>query len=101
MSEPPPDPPTLEHLRDHVWKYFSFHAEQRIKTFNFYVLFSTILIGGLLAFLKDTTRPAIGVVPLLVLMLVSFFFWQLDCRSRQLIDYSREALRAIELQLNT
>ncbi len=43
-------------LRDYAWKYFSMHADQRLKTFNFHVTLSTLIAGAFVAFLKDATR---------------------------------------------
>jgi hypothetical protein len=100
-SPDPADRTKLEDLRDHAWKHLTFHAEQRIKTFNFYVLFATIVTGGLLAFLKEAKHPWIGTFPAAMLMFISFVFWKLDKRSRELLDFSRSAMRGIERHFNT
>lgn len=30
-------------IHDYVWKYFQIHADQRLKTFNFYMILCTLI----------------------------------------------------------
>jgi hypothetical protein len=85
-----------EELLDQAWKYFSLHADQRLKTFNFYLILCTIIAGGLLALIKDAHDPRIGIPVALLMPALSFVFWKLDTRNRQLIDYSQNALMFFE-----
>src|SRR5438270_10748833 len=85
-----------EELRDQAWKYFSLHADQRLKAFNFYLILCTVVAGGILAVMKDIKDPRI-VIPLsLLLPFLSFVFWKLDTRNRQLIDHGQNALMFFE-----
>jgi hypothetical protein len=85
-----------EELRDQAWKYFSLHADQRLKTFNFYLILCTIIAGGLLALIKDARDPRIAIPVALLLPSLSLVFWKLDTRNRQLVDHSQNALMFFE-----
>ena len=85
-----------EELRDHAWKYFSLHADQRLKTFNFYLILCTVIAGGILAIMKDVKDPRIVIPISLLLPFLSFVFWKLDTRNRQLIDHGQNALMFFE-----
>lgn len=85
-----------EELRDHAWKYFSLHAEQRLKTFNFYLILCTVVAGGVLATMKDAKDPRIAVPVALLLPFLSVVFWKLDTRNRQLIDHGQRAIMFFE-----
>ncbi len=87
----------VDALRDYAWKYFQFHADQRLKTFNFFVLFATVLIGGGLTLLKDETIPRAGIaVGFFLLAFFAFVFWKLDQRNKDLIRHGEAALKHIE-----
>jgi hypothetical protein len=40
-------------LREYAWKYFSLHAEQRLKTFHFFVILATVLVGAISTIAKE------------------------------------------------
>jgi hypothetical protein len=82
--------------RDYAWKYFALHADQRLRTFNFYLLIVTVVIGGLLAYLKDARSPAYAAPVGLLLTVLSYIFWRLDGRARELIQHAEEVLKAVE-----
>jgi hypothetical protein len=87
-------------MRQYAWNYFSLHSDQRIKTFNFFLILFAVLVGGLLAFIKDAKYPPLGGVPGgLLLMILSLIFWKLDCRNRELIHHAEDALRIIEADI--
>lgn len=88
-----------EELLDHAWKYFSLHAEQRLKTFNFYLIICTVVAGGVLALIKDAKEPRIAIPLSLLLPFFSVVFWKLDTRNRQLIDHGQDALKFFENDL--
>jgi hypothetical protein len=83
-------------LRDYAWKYFALHADQRIKTFNFFLILCTLIAGGLITILRDGGNIALGALPAFILTLLSFVFWRLDIRNKQLIHHSEEALMILE-----
>jgi hypothetical protein len=82
--------------RDYAWKYFALHADQRLRTFNFYLLIVTVVVGGLLAYLKDGRSPAYVVAAGLILMVLSYIFCRLDGRARELIQNAEDVLKAVE-----
>ncbi|MBL8798741.1 MAG: hypothetical protein JNM56_32915 [Planctomycetia bacterium] len=89
--------PLRNERRDYAWKYFSFHADQRIKTFNFYILLCTVVVGGILAFIKDARSPWMASPGTMLLAFASFVFWKLDRRNKDLICHAEKALRRIEI----
>lgn len=79
-----------------VWDHFKFNAEQRLKAFNFFVLLSIFADGGFFtAVEKDLASPLVGLLGLFIVLL-SFVFWLIDTRSRDLIQLTIPALKEIE-----
>lgn len=86
-------------LRQYAWAYFDRHAEQRLKTFNFYLILCAAIIAGLFAFAREPEElPNAWPLPLL-LSVLSFIFWKLDLRTRDLTKHSEEALKLLEDEL--
>ncbi|MFZ2384739.1 MAG: hypothetical protein WBE75_00810 [Candidatus Omnitrophota bacterium] len=86
-------------MRDYAWNYFSMHADQRLKTFNFYVAISTLLIGTFVAFTKEAPFSRwVCILPFLLTVL-SFVFWKFEIRNRQLIRNGEAALQYLDEQL--
>jgi hypothetical protein len=83
-------------LRQYAWNYFALHSDQRIKTFNFFLVLCTLIIGGLIALLKDWKESRLAVPAAFGLTFMSFIFWKLDVRNKELIHHSEEALRLLE-----
>lgn len=83
--------------REYIWNYFHMHASQRLTTFNFYIVMSTLLATGLFATLEGNTRvQPIGVVLGLLLILLSFVFYKLDRRNKVFISNAENALKYME-----
>jgi len=88
-------------LRDHAWSYFVLHAEQRLKTFHFYLILATLIAGGIVALAKETKGENCfkgAAVIAFLLPFFSFIFWKLDQRNKQLIKHGEEALKLIEIE---
>ncbi len=86
--------------REHVWSYFQLHAQQRLTTFNFYIVLSSALIAAGAAPLKAGAGVPYPLLPLgSILTLLSFVFWKLDTRNRQLIKNAEDGLRYVEERL--
>ncbi len=83
-------------MLDYAWKYFALHADQRIKTFNSFLVLCTLVTGGLIAVLKDADDPSFATPLALLLPFLSFVFWKLDQRSRQLVHHAEAALKRLE-----
>lgn len=86
--------------RKYVWDYFSLHAQQRLTTFNFFIVLITLLLGTLFTLIKEHTPNLIPIISLFMIFF-SFIFWRLDQRNRNLIHHAESELKKIEKKLNT
>jgi hypothetical protein len=92
------EPELVKELRQYAWAYFDRHAEQRLKTFNFYLVLCGAIIAGLIS-RKPSELPNYSSL-LFLLSFVSFIFWKLDVRNRDLTKHSEEALKLLEDELS-
>jgi hypothetical protein len=83
-------------LQQYAWNYFQLHAEQRLKTFEFYIVMATVLLSGYGVSLKENDLKPISVVLGILLTILSFVFWKLDVRNKQLIKNAEQVLKTIE-----
>ncbi len=83
-----------EPLRNYLWKYFEYHASQRLTTFNFYIVISTLITTGYFLAYRDILWLAVALG--ILIMLLSFVFWKLDGRNQIIIRNSIKALEYIE-----
>lgn len=86
---------------DSAWRYFEFHADQRIKVFQFYIA----AIGAVLAGLGIASnagdmdnKMAVLTLGLLAVALVSLIFMALDARNQYLIGLAEDELVRHEKQ---
>lgn len=87
----------LKEMREYAWNYFIAFAGARLSTFRFYLVFCTILIAGLAAVLSTNEKwPAVYLG--LVLSFLSFIYWKVDVRHKDLIKHSEKALEYLEKQ---
>jgi hypothetical protein len=88
----------LKGLRDYAWNYFQMHASQRLTTFNFYIVISSLLTTALFSsFQKENHNLYFSAFSGLLLCILSFAFWKLDCRNKFLIKQSENALKYFEM----
>lgn len=88
---------SVEDQRKHAWDYFALHAQQRLATFNFFLIFSSVLLGALVTtFQKEFRVPFVAVPIGLFLVLLAFIFWKLDSRNKQLVKNAEDGLRSLE-----
>ena len=85
---------------DYAWDYFRLHASQRLTTFHFYLVISTVIGTGYLMSLKGDIISPLGIILGLLLSFLSFIFWKLDIRNRQMIKNAEDSLKYLERQLN-
>jgi hypothetical protein len=86
-----------EATRKQAWDYFQMHSSQRLTTFNFYIVISSVVTTALFStFQKDYNAPVIGIPLGLLLILFSYIFWKVDIRNRQLIKGAEAALKYFE-----
>ncbi len=80
---------------DYAWRYFEFHAKQRTTMFNFFILFSGVLmnacfrllVGGYILFLGLTCAIGGG---------ITIFFVFLERRNEELVHIAEDILRSLE-----
>lgn len=90
------DKEELKEYREYAWKYFSLHAEQRLKTFHFFVVLSAVISGAILTIAKDIANVSCAAPMAYLLSFLAFIFWKLDQRNKELIKRGESALKAIE-----
>ena len=87
----------IKDQRDYAWSYFQLHANQRMSSFNFFVVIAALLTTGMArTFDKDFEFYLIGVILGAGLSVVSFTFWKLDQRVRFLVKHAEETLKKLE-----
>ena len=78
------------------WRHFDFHARQRTQLFHFFIILTPFVFGGCFIVFKD--RHLVGYWPCVIAPIagacLSFIFFLLDRRNKQLYRVSEEALRA-------
>lgn len=82
--------------KTYLWAHFVFNAEQRLKAFNFFVIFSVFADGGLFSALdKDASSYVIGLIGCFICLLAVVFFL-IDLRSQTLLRLSVPGLKEYE-----
>jgi hypothetical protein len=88
---------SIKDQRDYAWSYFQLHANQRMSSFNFFVVIAALLTTGIArTFDKDFEFYLVGVMLGASLSVVSFTFWKLDQRVRYLVKHAEETLKRLE-----
>lgn len=81
---------------DFAWEHFKLNAEQRLKSFNFFLLLSIFANGGLFTAMQNRAASPIPELLGIFVALLAVVFWLADSRSRQLIRLTIPALKEIE-----
>jgi hypothetical protein len=85
------------YLRKQAWDYFCVHAAQRLTTFKYYIVISSVITTGMFAsFQRGYQITGTGLFLGFVLVMFSFTFSKLDKRNRELIDVAESALKVFE-----
>lgn len=93
---------TITELMDYSWRYFEFHANQRISLINFFIILSTILTIALAStFQSEYEAYIIGFTLGLLLICVSIIFYKLEERNKYLIHHGEKALKYFESQIKS
>lgn len=82
---------SIEKELDYGFRWFEYHAQQRITTFNLYTLVYSGLAAATAYFLKEGVHAG-SIILSILMILVNVLFWQLDVRSRQLIDIGEKII---------
>ena len=84
----------------YLWEHWKFNADQRIRAFNFYVVFA-IFGNGMVFSAFDKQVP--GAVLMLLggfICLLAVVFAIVDARSRHLLHMTKEGLKLFEQKLS-
>ena len=79
-----------------VWDHFKFNAEQRLKSFNFFVLLSIFADGGVLTALEKSFDPKLQILLGAFIVILAVVFWLVDTRSQNLLKLTITALKEIK-----
>src|SRR5690348_4185358 len=98
-----PDPPSNPQLElpklqfDYAWKWFSYHADQRVKMFNFMLIVLGIFASAIVSAVGNKELP-IGFAAVLcfVAAALALIFPLLDRRNRDLVWLGEELLTHLE-----
>ena len=95
-SKKPPSITDKERF-DYAWKHFALIADQRIKTFNFYIIVLLASFGGTISSLIRNDLPRhdfylIGFAHICAAVI----FWAIDSRSCRMLQVAVDALTEIE-----
>jgi hypothetical protein len=82
--------------KEYLWEHFKFNADQRLKAFNFFVVFSVLADAGVLAMVDRRTHLGVFVVIGVFICLLSVAFFLIDQRSQRLVRLSIPGLKAYE-----
>ncbi len=79
-----------------VWDHFKFNAEQRLKSFNFFLIVAVFANGSVLKALNTGFRPDLLLFLGIFLCVLSVVFWLADARSKHLLRLSIDAILEME-----
>jgi hypothetical protein len=83
---------------DYAWKYFEYHAAQRLQMIRFY-LTAIIAIGTGIGFLYKESDFALATLMSIFGAAITLIFWRLDQRVADLIKHAERALKLEESRL--
>jgi hypothetical protein len=84
--------------RDYLWQHFVFNAEQRLKAFNFFVVFSVFANGGFFAAIEKSLDGFVFVLIGGFVAVLSIVFALIDIRSQSLLKLAVPGLKAYEIR---
>lgn len=80
---------------DYAWKWFNYHANQRVSMFNYFLIITGILANAYVSTLKEGLLAiAAGLGGLGLFTTIGFFF--LDWRNKQLVGMGEDVLEELE-----
>jgi len=80
---------------EYAWRWFEYHAKQRISMFNFFLVASGLLATGYVDALKQSNGHLGGVLSLFG-MVIAIVFTRLDQRNARLVYLGEDVLRRLE-----
>jgi len=91
-------PTDINDRRVYAWQYFLAHAQARLTTFRFYLIFCTILCAGLFTIVGQQGLPQAAAPLAFILAFLSFVYSKVDQRHRDIVGRARQALIFLEEQ---
>jgi hypothetical protein len=82
----------------YAWDWFAYHADQRLKAFNFFLILVTALAIAYAQAAQNHLR-VLGFVVGLLGSVVAIGFWIIDIRNEELVNCGRWALDNLEQKL--
>lgn len=80
---------------DLAWKYYQQQSQQRFSIFNFFVVFSTILISGYVNAL-DKGFTSIGITIGLLQIFLTFMFLKIEARNKFMTKHAENIIKKLE-----
>ncbi|WP_444929405.1 hypothetical protein ACJJIF_16435 [Microbulbifer sp. SSSA002] len=81
----------------YLCEHYRFAADQRLRVFNFFVVLTMFVEGGIFTAVEKDFHPLIlALLGGFVVILVTVF-WLMDIRSRQLLKLAVPALKTLEM----
>jgi hypothetical protein len=94
---PQVDPLELEKLQfDYAWKWFSYHADQRVKMFNFMLIMLGVFATAIGTAIANDLHPHFTAILCFVSAALVSIFSLLDRRNQDLVWLGEEALIRLE-----
>ncbi|MCU0641351.1 MAG: hypothetical protein MUC35_04605 [Candidatus Margulisbacteria bacterium] len=79
---------------EYAWNWFSYHSNQRLTAFHFYLIIFGALVFGYSQSLEK--NPWVALIIALFGVFVSYVFVLIDVRNEELVQYGRKALDKTE-----
>jgi hypothetical protein len=83
----------------YLWEHWKFNADQRIRAFNFYVVFAIFGNGMVFTAFDKCAHPAVMVLLGAFISLLAVVFAIVDSRSRHLLHITKAGLKHFEQKL--
>lgn len=85
-------------LRTYAWSYFAYHADQRVKSFNLYLLLMLGITGGIVALMAKPVGGGNRYAACLCFLAacLSLLFCLLDRRNAELVKNGETALKHLD-----
>jgi len=94
---PPDEPSELDKLQfDYGWKWFSYHADQRVKMFNFMLVVFGIFAATVVNAVGSKQQPGFTAVLCAIGAALAAIFIALDTRNQYLLRLAEEVLCHLE-----
>jgi hypothetical protein len=97
-SEDRPDASEFRWAADHAWQWFSLHAAQRLRMFNFWLISVAFLTAAYVTALTNQ-KPQIALAIAGAGTVLTRLFRRLELRTRQLVHLGERALGQFEARV--